>query len=115
MKKIDASGKILGRLATEIADTIRGKNNPEFSPNRSDCGEEVEIINADKIIVTGRKKEQKKYYDHPNTRPGALKTISLKKLMSENNYEEIIERAIKGMLPKNKLQKIWLTKIKFSK
>lgn len=115
MKQIDAKGIVLGRLATQIADIIRGKDKTNFVLNRSDIGEEVEILNADKIVLTGNKVENKVYYRRPNTRPGGLKTITLKKLLADNKYEEVILNAVSGMLPKNKLRKIWMQKINFKK
>lgn len=106
---VDASNKILGRLATKIADRIRGKDKPTFTPH-TDGGDYVVVINADKIIVTGNKLENKKYYRH-SLYPGGLKTKVFKDIM-ENNPEFIIENAVKGMLPKNKLGKKIFKKLK---
>ena len=106
---VDASNKILGRLATKIADRIRGKDKPTFTPH-IDGGDYVVVINADKIIVTGNKLENKKYYRH-SLYPGGLKTKVFKDIM-EKNPEFIIENAVKGMLPKNKLGKKIFKKLK---
>jgi large subunit ribosomal protein L13 len=97
---IDANGAILGRLATNVASRLRGKNNPMFTPH-VDTGESVIVINAEKISLTGRKLEQKKYYRHSGY-TGGLKEITAKKLL-EKKPEDIIRFAVKGMLPKNKL------------
>ncbi len=97
---IDAEGKVLGRLATEVAVLLRGKGKPEFV-NFMDSGDFVVIINAEKIKLTGRKLEQKKYYSHTEY-PGGIKEKSLKDLM-ETNPEEVIRKAVRGMIPKNKL------------
>ena len=105
----DASGKILGRFATKIADKLRGKDKPTFTPH-VDGGDFVVVINADKVKVTGNKAEQKKYYKH-SLYPGGLKEKSYKEVL-ENNPERIIENAVKGILPKNKLGKSMIKKLK---
>ena len=97
---IDADGKVLGRLATEVAVLLRGKGKPSFV-NFLDIGDFVVVINAEKIKVTGRKLEQKKYYSHSGY-PGGIKEKTLKDLM-ETNPEEVIRKAVWGMIPKNKL------------
>ena len=97
---VDAEGKVLGRLASEIAKVIRGKNNPLFTPH-VDCGDSVVVVNADKIVLTGRKMAQKKYYRHSGY-IGGLKEITAEKLL-EKKPEEVVRLAVKGMLPKNKL------------
>ena len=109
---VDASDKILGRLATKIADRIRGKDKPTFTPH-TDGGDYVIVINADKIKVTGNKLEDKKYYTH-TLYPGGLKTKVLKDIL-ETKPEYIIEEAVKGMLPKNKLGKQIFKKLKVFK
>ena len=109
---VDASDKILGRLATKIADRIRGKDKPTFTPH-TDGGDYVIVINADKIKVTGNKLEDKKYYTH-TLYPGGLKTKVLKDIL-ETKSEYIIEEAVKGMLPKNKLGKQMFKKLKVFK
>ena len=106
---IDASDKILGRVATSIADRIRGKDKPTFTPH-TDGGDYVVVINAEKIKVTGAKFEDKKYYTH-SLYPGGLKTRTFRE-MNERFPERIIEEAVKGMLPKNKLGKSMIKKLK---
>ena len=105
----DASGKILGRFATKIADKLRGKDKPTFTPH-VDGGDFVVVINADKVKITGNKAEQKKYYKH-SLYPGGLKEKSYKEVL-ESTPERIIENAVKGMLPKNKLGKSIIRKLK---
>ena len=105
----DASGKILGRFATKIADKLRGKDKPTFTPH-VDGGDFVVVINADKVKVTGNKAEQKKYYKH-SLYPGGLKEKPYKEVL-ESTPERIIENAVKGMLPKNKLGKSIIKKLK---
>ena len=105
----DASGKILGRFATKIADKLRGKDKPTFTPH-VDGGDFVVVINADKVKVTGNKAEQKKYYKH-SLYPGGLIEKSYKEDL-ESTPERIIENAVKGMLPKNKLGKSIIKKLK---
>lgn len=103
--RIDASGKVLGRLSTEVADLLRGKDKVEFLPNIL-IGDKVIIFNASKFVVTGKKMEQKMYYSHSGY-IGNLKSQSMKELFAKNP-SEIVLRSIKGMLPKNKLQDQWL-------
>ncbi len=105
----DASDKILGRFATKITDKLRGKDKPTFTPH-VDGGDFVVVINADKVKVTGNKAEQKKYYKH-SLYPGGLKEKSYKEVL-ESTPERIIENAVKGMLPKNKLGKSIIKKLK---
>ena len=105
----DASGKILGRFATKIADKLRGKDKPTFTPH-VDGGDFVVVINADKVKVTGNKAEQKKYYKH-SLYPAGLKEKSYKEVLV-STPERIIENAVKGMLPKNKLGKSIIKKLK---
>ena len=97
---IDADGQTLGRLATKVATVIRGKNKPTFTPNQ-DCGDYVIIINAAKVVYTGDQ-EEKKYYYHHSMFPGGLKKKSIG-LMKRENPVELVEKAIQGMLPHNKL------------
>ena len=106
---IDATDKVLGRVATKIADKIRGKDKPSYTPH-TDGGDYVIVVNAEKIKVTGSKYENKKYYTH-SLYPGGLKTKTFREL-NENNPERIIEEAVKGMLPKNKLGKAIFKKLK---
>lgn len=97
---VDAKDAVLGRLATAIASRLRGKHNPMYTPH-ADTGDSVIVVNAEKIVMTGRKLEQKNYYRHSGYM-GGLKTITAKKLI-EKRPEDVIRFAVKGMLPKNKL------------
>ena len=105
----DASDKVLGRFATKIADKLRGKDKPTFTPH-VDGGDFVIVINAEKLKVTGNKSEQKKYFKH-SLYPGGLKEKSYAEIL-ENNPERIVENAVKGMLPKNPLGRSMLKKLK---
>ncbi len=98
---VDAEDQILGKLATRIARLLMGKHKPLFSRNM-DVGDSVVVINADKVRVTGNKMKQKMYYRHSGY-PGGLKTISLERMM-QTHPTRVIEHAVKGMLPKNRLQ-----------
>jgi len=109
---LDATDKVLGRVATKIADRIRGKDKPTFTPH-TDGGDYVVVINAEKIKVTGSKFTDKKYYRH-SLYPGGLKTKTFKDL-NKDNPERIIEEAVKGMLPKNKLGRSMIKKLKVYK
>jgi len=106
---VDATDKILGRLASKIADKLRGKDKPIFTPH-VDCGDFVVVVNAEKIRVTGNKFEDKKYYTH-SLYPGGLKTKTFKD-MNATKPEKVIELAVKGMLPKNKLSNQIIKKLK---
>ena len=106
---VDATDRVLGRVATKIADKIRGKDKPTFTPH-TDGGDYVIVINAEKIKVTGSKFNNKIYYRH-SLYPGGLKSQTFKEL-NEKNPERIIEEAVKGMLPKNKLGKSIIKKLK---
>jgi large subunit ribosomal protein L13 len=106
---IDASGKILGKLATEAAKLLMGKHKPTFS-RHLDTGDFVVIINAEKVRFTGKKAEQKLYHSHSGY-PGGLKTINLERLM-EIHPTRVIEHAVKGMLPHNRLGAKMLKKLK---
>ena len=106
---IDADGKVLGRLASEVAILLRGKRKPEFV-NFLDSGDFVIVINAERIHVTGRKIEQKKYYSHSGY-PGGIKEKTFKELL-ETEPEEIIKKAVWGMIPKNKLGRAAYKKLK---
>ena len=109
---VDAEDKTLGRLASSLASRLRGKHRPEFTPN-ADLGDYIVVINANKINVTGDKLNQKKYFKHSGY-PGGIKSKSLNKVI-ENSPEDAIRMAVKGMLPKNKLGKKMLTKLKIYK
>lgn len=106
---IDASEKVLGRLATEVARRLRGKHKAEYTPH-VDTGDYIVVINAEKIRVTGRKFKEKMYYRHSGY-PGGIKSISFDKLQ-EKNPGRIIELAVKGMLPKNSLGREMYRKLK---
>lgn len=106
---VDATDKTLGRLATEIADTLRGKNKPQYTPH-IDTGDFVVVLNAKKIRVKGNKAEQKSYFRHTGYF-GGIKETSYKEML-ENTPERIISNAVEGMLPKNKLASQIITKLK---
>jgi large subunit ribosomal protein L13 len=97
---IDAGDAVVGRLASEVAKIIRGKHKPSFTPN-TDCGDHVIVINADKVRFTGRKMEAKQYITH-SLYPGGQKVLSPRQMM-EKSSTRIIEHAVRGMLPKNRL------------
>ena len=109
---VDAEDKTLGRLASSLASRLRGKHRPEFTPN-ADLGDYIVVVNAGKISVTGDKLNQKKYYKHSGY-PGGIKSKSLDEVLN-NSAEDAIRMAVKGMLPKNKLGKKMLTKLKIYK
>ena len=109
---VDAKNKTLGRLASALASRLRGKHRPEFTPN-ADLGDYIVVINANKINVTGDKLNQKKYFKHSGY-PGGIKSKSLDEVI-KNSPEDAIRMAVKGMLPKNKLGKKMLTKLKIYK
>jgi large subunit ribosomal protein L13 len=106
---VDASGKTLGRLATRIADALRGKRKPEYTPH-IDTGDFVVVVNAEKIAVSGNKREQKLYYRHSGY-PGGLRTRTLEEML-ERRPEEVIRLAVKGMLPRNRLGRQQLRKLR---
>ena len=106
---VDAEGKTLGRLASQIAAVLRGKHKPTFSPS-VDCGDYVIVLNAEKIVVTGRRLDQKNYYRHSGY-PGGLRQITLRQQL-ERYPTRPIELAVKGMLPKNPLGRKMYKKLK---
>lgn len=106
---VNASGKTLGRLASEIAKRLRGKHRPDYTPH-VDTGDYVIVINAEQIKVTGKKSQDKIYYSHSGY-PGGLKEITFEKLLAKHP-EQILETAIKGMLPKNSLGRAMYRKLK---
>jgi large subunit ribosomal protein L13 len=106
---VDAEGQTLGRLATEIATVLRGKNKPQYTPH-VDTGDFVVVVNAEKVVVTGKKAEQKVYRRHSGY-PGGLKETSYEQMM-ERRPTEILRRAVKGMMPKNRLARQQLRKLK---
>jgi large subunit ribosomal protein L13 len=106
---VDADGKNLGRLASEIAKVLKGKHKPSYTPN-ADTGDHVIVVNAGKIAVTGKKLVQKMYYRH-SMYPGGLRTVSLGDQLEEHPTR-VLEAAIKGMLPHNRLGRAMLKKLK---
>jgi large subunit ribosomal protein L13 len=106
---VDAEGKTLGRLATQIADALRGKRKPEYTPH-VDTGDFIVVVNAEKIRVTGDKLAQKTYWRHSGY-PGGIKSRTLGEML-ERRPEEVIRKAVKGMLPRNRLARQQLTKLK---
>jgi large subunit ribosomal protein L13 len=106
---VDAEGKTLGRLATQIADALRGKTKPQYTPH-VDTGDFVVVVNAEKIAVTGKKLDDKIYYRHSGY-PGGLKHRTLREQL-DRRPTEVLRAAVKGMLPKNKLAARQLTKLK---
>ena len=106
---LDAKGQTLGRFAAKVASMLSGKNKPEYTPN-ADMGDYVVVVNAKEINVTGKKLDQKIYYRHSGY-PGGIKSKPLREVM-ENSAGDALKSAVKGMLPKNKLGKQMLTKLK---
>ena len=105
---VDAEGKTLGRVASEIAKVLRGKNKPIFTPHM-DCGDNVIVINAEKITVTGKKMDQKVYYHHSGW-VGGMKTATLKEKLAKKP-EDVMYLAVKGMLPKGPLGRSMIKKL----
>ena len=106
---VDATGKTLGRLATQIADALRGKRKPDYTPH-IDVGDFVVVVNAEKVTVTGAKREQTRYY-RPSGSPGGLRSRTLDDMI-ERRPEEVIRLAVKGMLPRTRLGRAQLRKLK---
>jgi large subunit ribosomal protein L13 len=106
---VDAEGQTLGRLAAEIARVLRGKSKPQYTPH-VDTGDFVVVVNAEKIIVTGKKAEQKVYRRH-SQRPGGLKEVSYEQML-ERKPEEILRKAVRGMMPKTRLGRQQFRKLK---
>ena len=106
---VDASGAVLGRLATKIASRLQGKHNPLYTPH-VDTGDWIVVINADKVMLTGRKLDQKNYYRHSGY-IGSLKTTTARELR-DKRPEDLVRFAVKGMLPKNKLGRKQFKKLK---
>jgi large subunit ribosomal protein L13 len=106
---VDAEGQTLGRLATRLADVLRGKGKPQYTPH-VDTGDFVVVVNAEKIAVTGNKLDDKMYYRHSGY-PGGLKERTLREQLSRRP-EEVLRKAVKGMLPRNRLARQQLTKLK---
>ena len=106
---VDADGQTLGRLATQIADTLRGKGKPQYTPH-VDTGDFVVVVNAEKIAVTGNKLDQKRYYRHSGY-PGGLRSRTLREQLGRRP-EEVLRAAVKGMLPRNRLARQQINKLK---
>jgi large subunit ribosomal protein L13 len=106
---VDAAGKTLGRLATQVANALRGKRKPEYTPH-CDVGDFVIVVNAEKIAVTGNKREDKLYYRHSGY-PGGLRSRTLGDML-ERRPEQVIRLAVKGMMPRNRLARAQLRKLK---
>jgi len=106
---VDAEGQTLGRLATRIADALRGKRKPDFTPH-VDTGDFVVVVNAEKIVVTGDKRSSKRYYRHSGY-PGGLRSRTFEEMI-ERRPEEVIRLAVKGMLPRTRLARRQITKLK---
>ncbi|MDX6370391.1 MAG: large subunit ribosomal protein [Gaiellaceae bacterium] len=106
---VDADGQTLGRLATRIADTLRGKGKAEYTPH-VDTGDFVIVVNAEKIHVTGNKLDQKRYYRHSGY-PGGLRSRTLREQL-DRRPEEVLRKAVKGMLPRNRLARQQINKLK---
>jgi large subunit ribosomal protein L13 len=106
---VDATGKTLGRLATQIADTLRGKRKPEYTPH-IDVGDFVIVVNAERISVSGNKRHEKRYYRHSGY-PGGLRSRTLEEMLARRP-EEVIRLAVKGMLPRTRLGRAQLRKLK---
>ena len=109
---IDADGAVLGRLAAQVANILRGKNKPIYTPHL-DAGDFVIVINADKVVVTGKKEEQKKFMSYSGWK-GGEKYTSVAQVRAKNS-EKLITHAVKGMVPKNRLGRVLLTKLKVYK
>jgi large subunit ribosomal protein L13 len=107
---VDASDLVLGRLATRVASVLRGKHKPIYTPH-VDTGDHVIVVNADKVKLTGRKREQKIYYRHTGY-PGGIKSITAGKLLDGPHADRVVRTAVRGMLPKNSLGRQMLTKLK---
>ncbi len=107
---VDASGKVLGRLATRVADVLRGKHKPTFTPN-ADIGDFVIVVNADKVKLTGKKMSEK-LYRHQSGYMGGLKTTTPEKVLGGTHPERVVEWAVRGMLPKTRLGDRLFTKLK---
>ena len=106
---VNAEGKTLGRLASEIAQVLRGKHKPIYTPHL-DCGDYVIVVNAEKVRVTGRKLDQKMYYRHTGY-PGGIRSISLRNQL-QKHPERVLQAAVRGMLPRNRLGRSMLRKLK---
>ncbi len=106
---VDATGKTLGRLATQVADALRGKRKPEYTPH-CDVGDFVIVVNAEKIAVTGKKRSEKRYYRHSGY-PGGLRSRTLTQML-DRHPEDVLRLAVKGMMPRSRLARQQLRKLK---
>lgn len=106
---VDADGQTLGRLATRIADALRGKDKPQYTPH-VDTGDFIVVVNAEKVAVTGNKLDDKRYYRHSGY-PGGIRSRTLREQL-ERRPEEVLRKAVKGMLPRNRMARKQLTKLK---
>ncbi len=107
---IDAEDVVLGRLSTRVASVLRGKHRPFFTPH-TDCGDHVIVVNAEKVKLTGRKREQKTYYRHSGY-TGSIKSVTADKLLSGPYADRVVRKAVSGMLPKNALGRQMLAKLR---
>ena len=107
---VDAGGKVLGRVATKVAEVLRGKNKTRFTPN-ADIGDFVIVVNADKVKLTGKKLKEKTYYHHSGFM-GGLKSTTPEKVLASKHPEKLVEWAVRGMLPKSRLGDRLFTKLK---
>ena len=107
---VDAQDLVLGRLATQIATVLRGKHKPSFTPH-ADTGDHVIVVNADKVALTGRKREQKTYYRHSGY-VGGIRSITADQLLSSAHSDRVLRNAVRGMLPKNSLGRKMLSKLR---
>lgn len=107
---VDAEDLVLGRLATRIATVLRGKHKPSFTPH-SDTGDHVIVVNAEKVALTGRKREQKTYYRHTGYM-GGIKSVTADQLLSSAHSDRVVRAAVRGMLPKNSLGRQMLSKLR---
>jgi large subunit ribosomal protein L13 len=107
---VDAEDLVLGRLATRIATVLRGKHKPSFTPH-SDTGDHVIVVNAEKVVLTGRKREQKTYYRHTGY-VGGIKSITADQLLASAHSDRVVRSAVRGMLPKNSLGRQMLSKLR---
>lgn len=110
---IDAEGMVLGRMAVIIANILRGKNKPYFTPN-ADCGDHVVVINADKVLLTGKKLDDKKFYWHTGY-PGGIKSRTMRQLMEEPRSDRIVTNAVRRMMSKGPLSRDVMSKLKVYK
>ena len=107
---VDAQDLVLGRMSTKIASVLRGKHKPTFTPH-SDTGDHVIVINAEKVVLTGRKREQKTYYRHSGYM-GGIKSITADKLLASAHADRVVRAAVRGMLPRNSLGRQMLSKLR---